>query len=310
MECKSFERIESILRHAATALLDKRKNLRAHSQPVGKHTFFVIDEYPAIVAERPDVAKYVGKLLREGGKYRLHLVIASQDFQVKTIDPSDKTGGAIRDNFDTCLYVGGDTTTARELLDVTIPRTVETTLGKGPIYLRSQTHKQASLALTPWCDNEALYTLLGPSTYEPQRTTDELNEEDLLDSEVEQEDDNDPFASIHLHHQDAATRVAYDEPPQNTLKNRDTDPYARSVYARSNGTETAPENDVRGQSAAYVDVAPEGWTLRHTETLPGIYEVVESIDKSLRALKLSTTPKNREYAKMLLKQQGLWKDEK
>lgn len=188
IECKSYDRIEQVLRHAATTLLDKRKSLRAQSQPVGKHTFFVIDEYPAIVAEKPEVAQHIGKLLREGGKYKLHIVIASQDFQVKTIDPDSKTGGAIRDNFNVCLYVGGDSTTANKLLDVIVPREVEAQLGKGPIYLKSPTHKKASLAYTPWCDNEAIYNQIGPSTYHPEESS---TLEDELSDDFEDDIDND-----------------------------------------------------------------------------------------------------------------------
>src|SRR5947207_7798993 len=81
MECKGFDRIENVLHWAATALLEKRKARRSASKHPVKDIFFFIDEYPAIVAERRNVQKYVSKLLREGGKYHIHLVIASQDFQ-------------------------------------------------------------------------------------------------------------------------------------------------------------------------------------------------------------------------------------
>jgi len=165
MQSRDYDAIEEILKNAATTILDARKERRAQSRSVGKDAFFFIDEYPAIVAKRPGVQEHVACLLREGGKYKLHLVIASQDFQVKTISP--QSGGAIRENFSTCLYVGGDPTTAKVLLDYGIPRNVEASLGKGSIYLRCETCKEASPARTLWTDNEALYTLLGPSSYVP-----------------------------------------------------------------------------------------------------------------------------------------------
>lgn len=164
LECKSYDKIEQILHHAATTLLDKRKVLREQMKPVGKPAFLIVDELPAIVAERPDVQKYIAKLLREGAKYKIYLCVASQDFQVKTVSP--QSGGAIRDNYKTCLYVGGDTTTARVLLDCDVEKSVESTLGQGPVYLRCASQKQAALARTPFTDNYALYQLLGPSTYQ------------------------------------------------------------------------------------------------------------------------------------------------
>lgn len=177
--CRQFSEIERTMRYAATTLLEKRRALRFASKPVGRHTFLFLDEYPAIVAEIPEIAKYTAKILREGGKYGIHAVIASQDFQVKTIDPSAKSGGAIRDNFSTVLYVGGDKTTASVLLDIAIPQSIEPKLGKGPVYLRSPECKLASYALTPWTDNEALYARLGPSTYVAGDPTDDTEEEDF-----------------------------------------------------------------------------------------------------------------------------------
>ncbi len=165
LECKSYDRIEQIMRHAATTLLDQRKARREQSKPVGVPTFLVIDEYPAVIAEKPAVQKYVAKLLREGAKYKIFLCIASQDFQVKTVSP--QAGGAIRDNYKTVLYVGGDKTTANVLLDTSVSPETETMLGKGPVMLRCEAVKKAALAYTAFTDNASLYLLLGPSTYQP-----------------------------------------------------------------------------------------------------------------------------------------------
>src|SRR5579859_4465605 len=103
-------------------------------------------------------------LLREGRKVGLFLVTAAQDFLVKTIMKDE--GGAVRDCFRTAVYVGGDPTTARTLLDVR--GTVDDGgLGQGVVMLRSQQVKQAQLARVPYVDNQSLYHLLGPSTYIP-----------------------------------------------------------------------------------------------------------------------------------------------
>jgi hypothetical protein len=165
LECKNFERMEKILRHTATTVLDGRKKLREASKSVGVPIFIIIDEYPAVVAERPKVQDHVAKLLREGAKYRIFLCVASQDFHVKTVSP--QAGGAIRDNYKTVLYVGGDATTAKVLLDTPVSPDVESLLGKGPVMLRCAAMKKASFAQTSFTDNAAIYLLLGPSSYEP-----------------------------------------------------------------------------------------------------------------------------------------------
>lgn len=165
LKCKEYAGIEQILRYTATTVLDGRKKLREQSKPVGVPIVLVLDEYPAVVAERPRVQDYVAKLLREGGKYKIILVVASQDFQVKTVSP--QAGGAIRDNYKTVFYVGGDSTTAKVLLDAAVDPAIEAILGSGPVMLRCKWVKRGALGQTPFTDNQSLYFLLGESTYIP-----------------------------------------------------------------------------------------------------------------------------------------------
>lgn len=172
MPVRDFGEIAKTLHYAATVVLDARKERRYNSQHVGEHTFIFIDEYPAIINRVPDVQKDVAILLREGGKYNLHLVMASQDFQVKTVSPA--AGGAIRENYSTAFYVGGDSTTANVLLDYKIPAAQEPLLGKGTVYVREPVTKQAMLARTPLMDNNAVYMLLGASTYTAGQDTEDL----------------------------------------------------------------------------------------------------------------------------------------
>src|SRR5947208_6324369 len=116
MECRKYEVIEYYLKQVATVLLPKRLERYAHSQPTGKPYFIVIDELPAIVDNIPEAPKYLAKILREGRKVGIYLVTAAQDFLVKTIAPQG--GGAIRECYRTAFYVGGDSTTAKILLDL------------------------------------------------------------------------------------------------------------------------------------------------------------------------------------------------
>lgn len=162
MECRKYDVIESILERAATVILPKRLDAYAESRPIGKPYFLVLDELPAIMAHIKDAPEYLAAILREGRKVGIFLICASQDFLVKTLKLDS---GAMRDCYRTAFYVGGDSTTARVLLDWN-GLLDETKLGQGTVMLRCKQTKQAVLAHVPYVDNEALYRLLGPSTYQ------------------------------------------------------------------------------------------------------------------------------------------------
>jgi Helicase HerA, central domain len=167
MDYVTPDNIAFMLKWIIEKTLMRRMDLARKGQSVGKPYFVVIDELPAIVAERKDVAVYVAKLLREGRKYGIFLIVASQDFLVKTTGMDD-AGGAVRKCFRTACYVGGDLTTANVLLEKQATPIPETELGKGKMMLRCSATRQAVLASVPYCDNAALYQLLGPSTFTPE----------------------------------------------------------------------------------------------------------------------------------------------
>lgn len=169
-----FAAIGTVMEWVATVLLRERLEKYRQSRPWGDPIFVVIDELPAIVKQVPEFPEYVSAILREGRKVDIFLIVAAQDFLAKTIGPDE--GGAVRKNYKTKMYVGGDVTTAKVLLDMPPAQIPEDTLGAGIIMMRNQVVKKASLARVPYVDNEALYTLLGPSTYEPvqEQQTDDL----------------------------------------------------------------------------------------------------------------------------------------
>jgi hypothetical protein len=162
------DQIAFMLKWIIEHTLARRIELGRVGKSVGKPYFVVIDELPAIVSERKECAGYIAKLLKEGRKYGIFLIVASTDFQVKTIGMDD-TGGAVRKNFRTACYVGGDPTTARVLLEKQEKPIPETDLGKGKMMLRCAATGKAVLASVPYCDNEALYLLLGPSTFTAEK---------------------------------------------------------------------------------------------------------------------------------------------
>ncbi len=165
MKCKDYRIIGGYLKQVAEEMLPARLEKYARSEQVGAPFYLVLDELPAIVKHVPDAPGWMADILREGRKVKLFLVTAAQDFLVKTVMGKDGSG-AVRDCFRTAVYVGGDPTTARVLLDV--KGTVDDGgLGKGVVMLRSSQVKQAAFARVPYVDNESLYRLLGPSTYVP-----------------------------------------------------------------------------------------------------------------------------------------------
>jgi DNA segregation ATPase FtsK/SpoIIIE-like protein len=168
MACRRYEVIEFYLKQIATELLPQRLEKYAHSEPLGKPYFLAIEELPAIVARIKHAPDYLAQIVREGRKVGIFLITVAQDFLVSTIAPGG--GGAVRDCYRTAYYVGGDSTTARILLDKPARQLPEAELGQGTVLLRSQKVplvKEAQLVLVPYVDNRALYRLLGPSTYVP-----------------------------------------------------------------------------------------------------------------------------------------------
>lgn len=151
----TYASIKDTLEWLAYEELPKRLQLRYQSRPIGEPYFLALDELPAICANIKQAPEIMGTLLREGRKVNILLISAAQDWLVKTIGGS----GAVRDCFRTAFYVGGDTTSARVLLDMT-GRVDDGTLGKGVVMLRSMATPTASLVRVPSVSNEALYDML------------------------------------------------------------------------------------------------------------------------------------------------------
>lgn len=168
---KKYQVIGTYLQ-AANVELDRRLERYGNSMPVGRPIFIFLDELPDIVDNIPDVQVILKKLLRQGAKVGVNVVCLSQDFLVKTLFPQSG-GGAVRDCYRTVLYVGGDATTANVLLDMPAREVPENELGKGRVMLRCDVVRPAAKARSPYVDNEALYRLLGPSTYTPPTDEDD-----------------------------------------------------------------------------------------------------------------------------------------
>jgi hypothetical protein len=177
MECKKIANIEIMLRWMADDLLERRKERASRGESAGKPFFFILDEFPDIKAEIKDAPTLIGKLLRQGRKYGIYLIVASQNYDVKTLGVEGE--GGVRKCFRTIFYVGGDPVSVRELLNKKVSDIPENDLGQGTIMLRCASIQDPIVASVPYLDNESLYILLGPTTYvKPVQEvqTDELEE--------------------------------------------------------------------------------------------------------------------------------------
>ncbi|GHO94804.1 hypothetical protein KSF_048520 [Reticulibacter mediterranei] len=84
------------------------------------------------------------------------------------------------------------------------------------------------------------------------------------------------------------------------------------TYGRNNAVPSASGAAVSGQNTAVTPGSelPGGWDEKKLDMLPGFYLVFNSLDDTLKALQLSTSQKNRDFARNTLKQQGIWKEAK
>ena len=156
-QARKYKVIEHYLKRAFEMVGDRLEIYGRSEQVLGAPQFIVIDELPAIVDEVPLTAQYLKRILREGAKVGVFLINASHDFQVATTFKD--VGGGVRKCYRTAYDVGTDSAT-QEALGLL----KEKGLGKGRSSIRCDDH--TSLLYVPYVDNESLYTLLGPSTYQ------------------------------------------------------------------------------------------------------------------------------------------------
>lgn len=168
---------------AAREKVDERLEIAARGGRLGSPHFIVIDELPAIVDEVPSAPEHLKRILREGAKVGMFVINASQDLQVGTTFKD--VGGGIRSCYRTAFDVGSDPATQRAL-GLPLLRG----LGKGRTSLRCD--DATSEGRVPFVDNEALYSLLGPSTYVAStQYLDDEEEDDLVGSLMHSETEED-----------------------------------------------------------------------------------------------------------------------
>ena len=149
--------IAALVEQLALGELQARIDRQYRGEPIGESTFLAIEELPAVMAERPEIAPLLGKLLRQGRQYGLCFIGATQDMLVKTLG----TSSGVRECFRTGYYTGGDQTTARIILDLQKGQAInEDGLGdRGHVYLKTSM-SVAQEVRVPFASNEAITALL------------------------------------------------------------------------------------------------------------------------------------------------------
>jgi hypothetical protein len=142
------------------ASVDDRWAVKREGRRVGKAQVLYIDELPAILENVAGAIQSMSTILRRGRAVGIYLLSLSQDLAAKTLGKD--APGAIRENFRTAIYSGGDPHSASLLLDM--PRRdlagYERDLGRGVALVKA--HQQhPTLARIPYASNGAVRALLG-----------------------------------------------------------------------------------------------------------------------------------------------------
>jgi hypothetical protein len=137
------------------AELDRRlARWHAGADP-GPARFYAIEELPLLAAYDKEFMPKLGRLLREGRKLGLYVIMASQDLLISTLGGSS----GLRAQFQTLYYGGGDDTTRKVMVGYRTPEPP----GRGVVYLRSAVSQEPQLVRVPLVTNADIAALLPTS---------------------------------------------------------------------------------------------------------------------------------------------------
>ena len=146
--------ILAALERMATVELPARKTRYRAGQHPGPPRFYVIDEAPVLAAADKRFMPWLGVILREGRKFGLYIIMATQDALISTLGGSS----GLRAQAQTVYYVGGDSYSAKALLGF-VPPDPE---GRGICHLKSTATPGAPLIRVPRPTNADVEAWLGP----------------------------------------------------------------------------------------------------------------------------------------------------
>jgi len=158
------EQIRTMIEWAAVAEVPRRLELYHAGIHNYKTLYIFLEEFLYLVKLYPEIAEWVECLIIVGRSLGIKLFTVAQNFLAR----DTKLSGAMRENFQTAYYIGGDDHSGAVILDVSKKELMQflstnnIQLGQGLTMLRNNTvAPQARLIRTGWASNEALYYLFG-----------------------------------------------------------------------------------------------------------------------------------------------------
>jgi hypothetical protein len=133
-----------------------RRTVRGVAADLWPRRFYAIEEAPELVSQYPEFMDDAAHVLRRGRRVDVYLLLISQSGLIKVI------GGNSDDRamFGTIAYVGGVPTSARALLQETVPEPE----GKGLARLRCYGVRTSADARLPYGDNAGIRALLATNS--------------------------------------------------------------------------------------------------------------------------------------------------
>jgi hypothetical protein len=147
------EILAALERMARVDLPARKARYRVGAHP-GPPRFYVIDEAPVLAAADKRFMPWLGAVLREGRKFGLYIIMATQDALISTLGGSS----GLRAQAQTVYYVGGDSYSAKALLGF-VPPDPE---GRGICHLKSTATPSSPLIRVPRPTNADVRAWLGP----------------------------------------------------------------------------------------------------------------------------------------------------
>lgn len=158
------EQIKTMVEWAALTEVPRRLKLYHAGIHTYKTLYIFLEEFLYLVKLYPEIAEWVETLIIVGRSLGIKIFTVAQNFLAR----DTKLSGAMRENFETAYYLGGDDHSGAVILDMSKKELVQfistnnLVLGKGLAMMRNNTvAPQARLVRTGWASNDALYYLMG-----------------------------------------------------------------------------------------------------------------------------------------------------
>lgn len=158
------EQIKQMVEWAALTEVPRRLKLYHAGIHTYETLYIFLEEFLYLVKLYPEIAEWVETLIIVGRSLGIKIFTVAQNFLAR----DTKLSGAMRENFETAYYLGGDDHSGAVILDMSkkdlmqFLNTNNLVLGKGLAMMRNNTvAPQARLVRTGWASNDALYYLMG-----------------------------------------------------------------------------------------------------------------------------------------------------